>query len=470
MKASFFITSIFLFFAILVFPHNCSAQETLKISLSEFIDRALENSGKAKFEFQDVELAENRVLAAKSKRILPKIDFSSQHGLVPGVTSDSLLPNGRPLPEDEFYLDPDLENDWNNWAVFTRAEITAVQPVFTWGAINKAIEAARSGATVARQRYKAEEADIELRLFDLYYSYVLALEIERLLNEADEKIKQVDEGIESAREDEEQDVDESDVFKFKVFKAEFQSQRDEVIQRTRQVRELWEFVLKAEPGVNYQPENQFLDPVPANVQSLNFYVNAAQSNRPELKAAEAGIDMVSKAIEAKRAEFLPALFLGLTARFAHTPNRPRQDNPFIINSTNFADAGFGFSIRQNLNFTSLKSSIQRAQIERRKVHYLKDAAMEGIMLEINKSYTDAALAKAKLENQQEALVITKQWVRAEELDYDFGFGEVKDLLDAVKKELEIKLKLLELVFDFNSNMAKLHKAAGFPVNTLLNQQ
>jgi len=466
MKASYFITSFLLLCTASLLPVNSYSQDTLKISLTEFISRAVDNSGKAKFEFQDVELAENRILEAKSQRVLPKVDFSSQHGLVPGVTSDSLLPNGQPLPEDEFYLDPNLDNDWNNWAIFTRAEITAVQPVFTWGAINKAIDAARSGAEVARQRYEAEEADLRLRLFDLYYSYVLALEIERLLNEADEKIKQVDEGIESAKEDENQDVDESDVFKFKIFKAEFQSQRAEVIQRTRQVKELWQYALKTEPGVLYEPEDQFLDPVPADIQSLDFYVNSAKSNRPELKAADAGIRGVENAIEAQKAEFLPALFLGLTARFAHTPNRPRQDNPFIINSTNFADAGFGFSIRQNLNFTSLKSAIQRAEIERRKVRYLKDAATDGIMLELNTAYTAAALSKAKLESQQEALVITKQWVRAEELDYDFGFGEVKDLLDAVKKELEIKLNLLELVFDFNSNMAKLHKAAGFPVNTL----
>ncbi len=105
----------------------------------------MENSGQVNFERQNVEIAENQIDQAKAQRYIPNLRFDSQHGLVPGVKSDV-----EGLPEDEYYLDPNLRNDWTDWAIFTKFQVSAAQPVFTWGAINKAIEAARFGAEAAQ--------------------------------------------------------------------------------------------------------------------------------------------------------------------------------------------------------------------------------------------------------------------------------------------------------------------------------
>src|SRR6056297_1447400 len=115
---------------------HSDAQDTLKISLKEFIEIGLENSGQLSFEQQAVELAENRISSAKANRFLPSFDLRSLHGLVTGVKSDSILPNGQPLPRDELFLDPDLENDFNDFGIFTRIDVNAVQPIYSWGAIN----------------------------------------------------------------------------------------------------------------------------------------------------------------------------------------------------------------------------------------------------------------------------------------------------------------------------------------------
>jgi hypothetical protein len=56
----------------------------------------------------------------------------------------------------------------------------------------------------------------------------------------------------------------------------------------------------------------------------------------------------------------------------------------------------------------------------------------------------------------------------EQQDYDFGIGEVKDLIDAMKMELELRLKEKESIFEFNTSMAKLNNAAGIPLELLQN--
>ena len=454
------------FFLILAFLLTSTsmgaAQDTLQVDFNTFLNKALNNSGQVKYQQQDVEMAENQIDQAKAQRFVPNLRFDSQHGLVPGVESDRT-----DLQEDEYYLDPNLRNNWNNWAIFTRFQISAAQPVFTWGAINKAVEAAKLGAEAAQHSFEAKKADLELRLFDLYYSYILALEIERLLDEAQDKVNQVERQINDLREEGDTSLDESDVFKFEIYKSEFEIQKAEVEENMNFVKETWNYVLRNENRTVYEPQIRFLDPVGSNIESVDFYQNAAFNNRPEIKALQVGEEATETYITSLKKQNLPGLYLAGYINFANTPNRPRQSNPFIQNNTNLFTGGFGLTIRQKLNFFSIKANIEKSRIELKRVSYAQDAAKDGIFLEVSDNYRKASLANVKVEQTDEALVTSKRWLRQEQLDYDFGMGEVKDLIDAMKKELELKLQLKQRIFEYNSSLAKLNKSAGIPLTTLI---
>jgi len=124
------------------------------------------------------------------------------------------------------------------------------------------------------------------------------------------------------------------------------------------------------------------------------------------------------------------------------------------------------SIRQNLNFRSNRTSVQRAQIENKRVHNLKDALTDGIVLELNDRYREAAVAQTRVTQLEEKLTISRNWVRQEQLDYDFGFGEVDDLIESVQNELETRVELKQNVFELNRRVATLYKAAGIPISQL----
>ena len=85
------------------------------------------------------------------------------------------------------------------------------------------------------------------------------------------------------------------------------------------------------------------------------------------------------------------------------------------------------------------------------------------MIELNDSYRVAAISKVKVERTEEALKIAKEWLRAEQLDFDLGFGDSKDLIDAVRQELELRLEVKQSIFEFNQSMLKLNKSAGLPL-------
>lgn len=444
-----------------LFIHNAVAQDTLSVSLQEFIDKGLEQSGQADYLSNTVDLAENRVDQAKSQRILPNINLSTQHGLIPGVLSQR-----DDLSENEYYLDPNLSNNWEDWAIFTRAEISAVQPIYTWGAISNAINATESAANAAQFRFEAERTEIELQLLELYYSYQLALEMERILNDAEDKLRQVERELDEMQEEEDTDLKQSDVFKFDIFKAEFEVQREEVRQSLDNVRRIWNYALDPTQSTVYEPENLYLESVPFELEPYSYYESIAMDERPELLGADAGINAANNQIDAVKAQNYPSLFLGLTGSYANTPNRPRQSNPFIINSTNYSSAAVGLSIRQNLNFLSNRRNVERAQIERQQVGNLKHALTDGIVLELNESYREAAVAQKRVVQLEEVLSISRNWVRQEQLAYDFELGDVNDLLESVQKELETRVDLKQKTFELNTRVAELYKAAGIPVQQL----
>lgn len=452
---------IFLGLLLLTLTSTLSAQDTVRVSLQEFIEIGINNSGQLDFERQKVALAENRINQAQNERFLPRFDLTTQHGLVPGVKS-----NVAGLDPSEFYLDPDLENDWEDIGVFTRAEVNAIQPIFAWGGLRNLVNAARSGAESAKEQFESQKADIEIRLYELYESYVLSIELNRLLEEAQNQIDKIGNQIEEQRESGDSDLDESDVFKFEVFKSEFAIRSAEVTENISYIKNIWEYVTQADEQTVYMPEIRFLDPVSNSIEELAYYRSHAIEDRAEVKAIEAGINAAEYGLEATKAQNYPTLFLGLSGSFANTPNRPRQSNPFIINNSNYATGAFGVGIRQNLDFFSMKSEVERSDIQLKQAKYLREAAVDGIVLEINEHYKNASLSKVKVERTDEALVTSKKWLRQEQLDYDFGMGDTKDLIDAMKKELELRVQLKREIFEFNKNMAQLFKASGLEISTL----
>lgn len=455
-----FVLLLFLLF-IMQGPIDLKAQDTLRVNLAEFIEQGIEKSGMVAYEQRAAELAHNQADQAKALRILPSINLNTQHGLIPGVESSKIG-----LNPGSYYLDPDIRNDWENWAIFTRGEISAVQPLYTWGAVDNAIKAATAGARAAEYQFEAVQSEAEFRYYELYYSYLLALEVSRILDDAKSQLSQVERAMEEMREEGSLDLKESDIFKFEIFRSEFETQIVEVEQGLGFVQRVWNYALQAPDDIVYEPEERFLDPVSVEIESYDHYHQLAFDNRAELMGVAAGIEATRSGLEAVKAQQYPVLFFGLTGSFAYTPNRPRQTNPFIRNNTNYLSAAVGFGIRQNLNFQELRNNVNRATIEHKRMYDLREALSEGVVLELNETYREAVIAESKVRQTEESLAIARNWVRNEQLNYDLGFGDMEELVDAVRKELELRVELKQSVFELNKKMAALYKASGVPVTQM----
>jgi outer membrane protein TolC len=396
---------------------------------------------------------------ARSQRILPRIELNTAHGLVPAVSSS--IPN---LSPGQYYLDPNLKNDWYNWGIFTRAEITSLQPIYTWGAIDNAISAARQGVIAAEAGYQAERSVYEERLSELYYSRLLSMELDRLIKDALGQLEDAEERLNKMIEEGDPELEESDIFEFRIFKFELLSRVDEVKQNLIFAESAWNLALNNRAqNVFYSPDIPFLDQIDYQLMDVHYYEEQARSQRPELRQLQAAYHAAKFGLQANKAANYPSLFMGLSASVAYTPNRPKQDNPFIINNTNYASVSYGFGFRQNLNFMTNRVNIDRAEIQVRQTRYAQQAVLDGILLEIREKYRNMMTSFSRLQNTREAFQVSTEWLRLEQIDYDLGFGDVNKLIDAVKKNLELEAALKQRTFDFNVSVIKLNRAAGLPV-------
>lgn len=444
--------SLFFLFLFLAFD-SLFAQDSVRLSFPDFVTRAKEQSAIARVSQSDVELARNRINEAKALKWFPRIQIQTNHGLVPGIKTDS--------SKSRAFLDPNLSNDFSSLSIFTRVEFSAVQPLFVWGAINNAIRAAKMGAEAAKDQAAAKDSGFEQRLFEVYQSRLLAEELKRLLDQATDQFNKAEKQLEKMQEDG-QDIDDSDVFKFKVARYQFNSKSEEVDASLEFINNIWAELLDAETGIVYLPRTPYLPMWQSPVEDVNQFVEHAAARRPELKALDHAIKAAQYGYSANKAQRLPGVFLGLGAEFVSSP-RPADTQPMVGDRFTYANFIYSFGLRQNLNFGKLNFEVDKSYLQIRKAKVLREAATEAIRMEVQEKYKNWVVKRGQLNQEEGALQTSKEWLRMEQLDYDLGFGEIKDLVDALKTNLELEASYLQKVFELNLSTSELYVAGGFNV-------
>ncbi len=432
--------------------------------MSEFIQTAIERSAIRQLSQSRIDLAENRLRDANLSRFVPRFELQTAHGLVPGVMSTS---DATVRPSDQSYLDPSLRNDWSNWGFFTRAEVTALQPLYTWGALSNAISAAREAARIAEFDHQTEQVKLETQLFELYQSRLLSVELKRLVDEARKDFDKAEEKLNELMEEGEQDISEADVFKFQLFRLEFEGRAFEVDENLRFIEKAWNVALgNQNPNAVYLPSDMYIDPIDTTLSAFPVYEQLALQGRADLRKADAAARAAQHGMNVAKAQRYPSLFMAFTASYANTPNRPRQGNPFIINTTNYESIRYGIGFRQNLNFGLIRNQIDRSRIQMDQARDARAAAETGVRLDVLDAYKTAAISLSRYQQATKMLQVSNEWLRLEQINYDYEIGEIKDLVEAVQKNLELKALQKQRTFEWNVQFGRLASKTGQSVTDL----
>jgi outer membrane protein TolC len=193
--------------------------------------------------------------------------------------------------------------------------------------------------------------------------------------------------------------------------------------------------------------------------SFEQYKQLALVSRPDLKSVRALRGAAENQYKSRKAQQFPALIFGFGGEFVTSP-RPIQQQPLLGDRYTYANIYYTIGFRQSLNFNVTRYDVNRTLIDFKRAKEGEEALKENVLLEVAEAYRQVRTLHGKWQASAQALQISKEWVRLEQIDYDLGVGDLNKLVDAVKMNLELDAETAKLLFELNVEYARFHRTLG----------
>ncbi len=440
---------------------RAAGPDTVRVDLTEAIQNALDVSPEVDQRRAERRHASARSEQAQASRFLTDLSFSTATSMAPGLD----VPASNTRPENELYLNPEVENDWSIGALrpFGQAEIVARQPLFTWGELSGNMEAAEHGVAVEEARVEQKALEVAARTGEIYYNLLLTQALDRLADRTGEVVDRAKREINRLLEEGDESVDQADLFQTRLTEEEYKRRLVEVDQNQATARSALRRQLFLPEGTPVAADADELRPLDFSVHSdsLSHYVALALENRPEVEQAAAGIEAREALVDVARSDYYPKI--GVQASLSQSvtlPERPNPDNAFIGDSYMGTGTQTGVGIEFDLNFDQTRARVEQAEAELNEVEHQQTAARQLVQFEVEEAYRNLLVAKTAVESRDRATTISGEWLRTEQIDFDLGFGDTENLVKAVRASLEAEARYVEAVKRYNVAVLKLLQATG----------
>jgi len=431
-----------------------SAIDTVRFDLNAALLQSLEASPEVGIVASDRARAEARSSLAQASRFGTMFNAQTAHAIAPGID------NPNDVPSEELYLDPEVRNDWEDVRPFNQLEVDLLQPIYTWGELGGTVRAARHGVDVEAARVRGEEATVAFRTAELYFAVLLTNELARVADEAEGVLQQARTEVERLLDEGDPDVDSADEYKLALSEQELKRQRAEVLQQQRTLRSAFARQLGLPERDAVLPAPEFLEALAFTPRDLEAYAADAIDQRAELQQARAGRQARQEQVTVARSDYYPKLFAGVQANYRFARGRFRQPNPFVSDSFDGRSLRAGLGLQFNINFFQTRARVEQARADVRKVDFQLEAAEQLALFEVEEAYRSLEAATVALEAEEEALAISRRWLREEQINFDLDFGDTGNLIEAVETNLEQRIRYNEAVRSYNMAILRLHRASG----------
>ena len=439
------------FFCVLVLTgtglaQNSGTGQIVRMNLQECIARTLLVSPDVEQAEINVALLESKLSQAKFAGILPQLQLTNLFGPAPGIKGD-----------------PDsletIRNDLSNLGFFSRTSLELVQPIYTFGKISGARDAARYGLEAGEAGVEKKKVDITLQVKKLYYGLLLARELKDVVLEAKENVDKARQRVNDLLEEDSDDVGQSDLFKIDVFEYEVRKN----MARAEKSIELGKAALMMTLNIDRQADFDIIAPVgepePVALENLQVYINRARASRPDIKQLRAGMQVRRSLLRVSRSDFYPQIALAGGLEWGIAPHRPHFSNPFLRDSFNYFRIGALITFRQSFSFGLTKAKHQARKAEYQDLVSKEQQAMNAVALEVERAYREVEEANGNVRRSDRARRSAKAWLTSAAIGFDIS-GDSADLLNAFSAHSRMRQEYHQSVFNLNVALAVLDKVTG----------
>lgn len=450
-RRSLFVT-IFIPLIFLISP--AYAQDgKIVMTLQQCIKKAIEVSPEIGESRYEEEVYKSKKLQADSA-VYPQIEVLAIAGPSPEAKKEYISPS----------INTSVATTVNG--IFGSADVTLIQPVYTFGKISSYREAASSGIKVAKAGVDKKTSDIVLRTKELYYSLLLAKDMRNLVlevrDELVESIKKAEKQIEIAS----PWADEVNLFKLRTFLGEVDRNLNEAEKGITLAKDAIVTSIGLPRGTEFDTAELSLSPESRIPEELDNYIKRATELRPEFIQLKEGLNAKNALVGVERSGYYPQLFMGLKASIAGATNRDKVDNPYIYDYLNHSYGAAFMGLKWSIDFGITEGRVREAKAEYHKLEEKKKFADEAIPFQVRKAYLDMEEAKKNIVETEKAYKNARKWLVAAVANFDMGIGDAKEVADAAMAYVQMKANNLRSIYNHRISFANLLYATGLDIQEL----
>jgi outer membrane protein len=417
-------------------------------SLEYLLKNTLKQNGMIQEATQDVEVARSQIELARS-------------ALFPKASATILAAPMFEIRGDVNHSDSNL----GKWGPFVQGSLQVVEPIYSFGMISSYRKAAEQQVDAKTELAQAKRNDVTLMTKEFYYGYLMARELESLVEDLvsflDEAVKTTEQNSTSKKS--KNRVKPHDLYQLKNALADLKQKK------------LYASAAKktAEKALNWVSGSSFesFDAVNAGVEnyqkkSLEEYLELAKNNRPEIKALSSGIKARTALRDAKEAQKYPVIFLGGMVSKAWSAVADKQMSTFAYDPFNSLQGGAGLGFKFDLEFARQSAETHEQEAEIMKLKATESYAVPGIELQVKKAFWELDQAAQGLDVALERKKMTKKWFVSNAMGFSIGITPAKDLMESLEGNGNARKNYIETVYSLNMALARLSQAVGKEVAEL----
>jgi outer membrane protein TolC len=337
--------------------------------------------------------------------------------------------------------------------------ISGVVPLYTFGKIDSAREAAQASVRVSEWDMEKARQAVHLDVRRAYYGLQLARDAHEVVADALDRLDKAIRGIKEKIAKGDASVGDVDKLRLEAFRQEVSAQALQAPKGEAYALAALRFLTGVETGFDVPDEPLRRPDRP--LAAIAQYLEAARILRPDVNMARAGIVARRAMVGYHQAKLFPDLGLGLGADFLSTPSAVQQNNVFANDPFNHFYYYFGLGLRWSLDLLPQAARMQQAESQLEEARALERLAFSNAAYEVEKAYADVVEAKGREEAWDKAEHIAKQWISTVQDSVDIGSSDERTLLDPLRVYGNARVQHLSALMDCNVAMSSLALASGW---------
>ncbi len=449
-----------------------------RLTLRQLIARSLA-SARARMAKSATDAARAQAAEARGAR-LPSL--SVQSFLAPSPDIDCTDANCTRTRPDDISLDLA--------GVYGGAQIAVVQPLYSFGKLDAIGRAARAATVASEHLEDALAGDLALEAARAYYGLKLARELIWMLDDGLAQIDRASANIEAELSAGSAGVTVQDRLRIGTLRAEIEA-------RMSEAREAEAIALagiralvgqpddtaaslgtspnapasasasasrnaspKAAPNALIDIDDAPLTAVPFDLADPAEYLDQAKRQRPEVRAAQAGVTAARAQAEFEQAHWWPDVVALGAFEIARAQGVDNPPSAFANDPFNTTSAAVAVALRWQLNPWRQRPRVERAQAQARRAEALGQLAGDLAAFEVGRAYAQARAARDRLEAAERGLTSARGWVASVMQAEAIGAIESKDFADALVAFFTIRARQAQSAYDWNLAIFSLRRALG----------